>query len=1341
MGGNVYTDGRRWGSQAGAAKVFLGADPVLLKPKMDPGASPYLSTSAAVKTPSSTIKDNGTDIANEHSAYPQASHFNPLTAVGKNSLAPKDSPTTFSGNFLPKLFHEGAKVVGHATEAMTTSIYSAVAASVLLTNVVRVANNLNADVAKEAGVESWEEIKEGLTAEALVGVLKDVAIGAGSAALAATGVGAGVGAVGAARTAVSTVQRGKAVYDTAAQAAEEARGILQLLEDPNMDPKAAAKRIIKFLASSAGQLVLSFVTKKASSFSTKNAKAKVETHDKPPAPAAPTQCACAVGGKPVIIATGEKMLSQIDFEITGPLPLTWQRRYRSGDARSDGWFGQGWSHPLATELWLQADQLLYFDAQGRAVHLPRIEVGTEHFAAYEQLTVARPETHLWELRFTSGLTHRFARLAAGQWRLPLCEWADRNANRITLRFGADDFDVDRFDAFATPPRPHDLVDSAGRTWSLQWSTSNQLVAVTLIGTPAQLDDRDGPDPFQGVWTQPLDGQPIPLARYDYAADPLDPAGPLNLASHTNATGQQRGFDWQRHLLVGYTLAQGARFRNEYEHPPEQLTPSSRVVLSESVDDGVGLQFGYHARITWVEDFLGRTTAYQHDARQDIVATCDAAGQISRTPFDANGHPKGSTDALGRSTSTSFDRRGNLTRLVDAAGNATSVEYNALDLPVLLTDAMGGQWRREYDDRGNLVAGTDPLGQTTRYEVDGRGQPVAIVDALGRRKTLEWDVAGNLVAYTDCSGQTSRMGYDALGRLTHSVDALGQRTDYRFDTQGRLAALRTPDGATQAYVWDGEGRLLCHTDALGAQTRWRYNGAGDVLERIDALGQRLGYAYDAAGRLVSLSNENGEHTRFAYDLLDRLTDEIGFDGRHQRYGYNAAGELTHLIERGGSAFGPGKVTHFERDLLGRLTAKRHQGADSAVDTHHASISASANAEYRYDRLGRLTQASNAAAQVQFAYDPLGQLVGETQRIAFGAPEAQPRSHVWRHRYDALGNRTQTTLPATNGAPGRTLEHLFYGSGHLHQINLDGQLVSDFERDALHREVGRSQGALRSQFAYDPAGRLKAQRVLRDRGPVDHEREGQPNPVIWPQAAGQGWSGLSPGEREAIGSMADARRVLRGLIERHYDYDASGQLGRILDKHRGVNQYGYDAVGRITTARIAQATPLAANEAFRWDAASNPVAASSLSGSPGAAPKVSGNRLTVWQDAAFRYDEHGNLVERLQGKRGSAAQTLTRLHWDAAHQLVRAEVTRGADASATTQSFEYAYDALGRRVAKLDAFGVTHFAWDGDRMAIEQRGGNATTTLYEPDSFVPIAQVHNGVLHHLHTDHLGDRKSVV
>ncbi len=88
-----------------------------------------------------------------------------------------------------------------------------------------------------------------------------------------------------------------------------------------------------------------------------------------------------------------------------------------------------------------------------------------------------------------------------------------------------------------------------------------------------------------------------------------------------------------------------------------------------------------------------------------------------------------------------------------------------------------------------------------------------------------------------------------------------------------------------------------------------------------------------------------------------------------------------------------------------------------------------------------------------------------------------------------------------------------------------------------------------------------------------------------------------------------------------------------------------------------------------------------------------------------------------------------------QMVCAEVAHGPDDSAVAQSFSYAYDALGRRVSKMDAFGATHFAWDGDRMALEQRGESETTHLYHSESFVPLAQIENGSLHHLHTDHLG------
>lgn len=984
---------------------------------------------------------------------------------------------------------------------------------------------------------------------------------------------------------------------------------------------------------------------------------------------------------PVIIATGEKALDQVDFKLPGPIELKWRRQYRSGDARSEGWFGQGWSHPLATELWIEEDVIRYWDEQGREVVLPAIDVGQSHFQAYEQFTLTRPKANHWSIRHNRGLTQHFRQRHAAQTRLPLEVVQDRNFRRLVLQF--DDLDFgERFDAQALPPRPQRLIDSAGRTLHLLWTDRKQLAEVIVEVGDAR----------------------VVMARYQYgecgAASPSAQGQP-DLLSHTNANGHSRTYTWDQHLLVGYTLATGQRFTNRYD----RLLPTGRVIESLALDDGTGDRFEYNGRTTRIQDRLGRETLCVSNARQDLVAVHDAQGNVTRNAYDDEGRPADSIDALGRSSSTTFDARGNLTAMMDAAGNATKVEYDERDLPIKLTDPAGGEWLRRYDERGNLIASTNPLGHTTRYEVDALGQVTAIVDALDKRKTLQWDEAGNLIAYTDCSGHTTRHTYDVLGHLRSSIDALGQETTYQFDALGQVLQITEPGGARHLCTWDGEGNLVRYVDPLGQATTWSYNGAGAPLLCTDPLGHTLRYDYDSAGRLITLTNQNGEVTRFGYDLLDHITDEVGFDGRHQRYVSNAVGDLTHLIERGGSDFGPGKVTRFEHDAVGRITAKRHVGEAA----EHA-----ASSQYAYDPLGRLTEANNAWSKVKLAYDPLGQLLAETQTLS---PSLGAQVFELKHQYDPLGNRTQTVLPN-----GRALNHLFYGSRHLHQVNLDGHVISDFERDAIYREVSRTQGALRSEFAYDQSGRLSAQRAMRGQ---------QPGALASPDF-----------------NLGDAQARLKGVVERHYQYDPAGQLVQWLDRQRGLTRYRYDAAGRIAQSQIGLMRdwgalgvasdargntgqgPMAINEQFRWDAASNPLPANAAGGD-----FVRGNRLLVWQDARYIYDEHGNLIERLQGKRGSAAQTHTHFEWDAAHQLVRADVERGPDEAATRQTYTYVYDALGRRVAKRDAFGTTHFAWDSDNMALERRGGNEIAYLYRPGSFELLAQVHNGAVHHVHTDHLG------
>lgn len=514
--------------------------------------------------------------------------------------------------------------------------------------------------------------------------------------------------------------------------------------------------------------------------------------------------------------------------------------------------------------------------------------------------------------------------------------------------------------------------------------------------------------------------------------------------------------------------------------------------------------------------------------------------------------------------------------------------------------------------------------------------------------------------------------------------LGRTTRYRHDAWGRTVEVIDAKGGSKRLAWDEADRLMAYTDCSGQTTRYTYDGMGRPLTRIDAAGRSLTYHYDRAGRLIALDNENHARTHFRYDLRDQLTDEVGFDGRWQRYIYNAAGELTHVIEAGGSDAGPGKVTCFERDALGRLLAKRATGHTGPVE----------ETTYRYDALGRLTQAGNAASHLAFAYDPVGQLLSETQTLqALGNTTGPARHKLQRslsHGYDELGNRTHTRMP-----DGRTLHWLFYGSGHLHQINIEPvqvpgqppaahQVIADIERDALHREVRRSQGALSSRYDWDPAGRL-----LRHR------------------AALQGSGHVArPGSSNAT-------------LERGYAYDAAGQLIARADSLRGRQDFRYDPTGRILASLPAQGSPLA-RELFAFDPAGNLL--DSIPGKDGQPVDttlgvVGDNRLRFYQDLHYEYDVHGNVTKRTRGNQKAGTQEVLDLTWNADHQLIESNTTRHG----VTQATRYAYDPLGRRVAKSDAFGSTHYLWDGDLMVHSQRGARQALYIYEPGSFVPLATI--------------------
>ena len=278
----------------------------------------------------------------------------------------------------------------------------------------------------------------------------------------------------------------------------------------------------------------------------------------------------------------------------------------------------------------------------------------------------------------------------------------------------------------------------------------------------------------------------------------------------------------------------------------------------------------------------------------------------------------------------------------------------------------------------------------------------------------------------------------------------------------------------------------------------------------------------------------------------------------------------------------------------------------------------------------------------------------------------------YEWDALSNLTGLTLPGE-----QKLAWLHYGSGHVSAIRFGQQLVTEFTRDRLHREVRRTQGAREQLRQYDSLGRRTLQRseVSTD--------------VTLPEQA---------------------------LLERLYRYTARGELSGVSDTQRGEVDYGYDAEGRLLKHYEARQGHSRAQ--FSYDAADN------LAASDDAVP-VTDNRLQHWQALFMKYDHWGNLVSRRNG------QYEQHYAYDAENRLVSA---RGTGPEGRFEA-RYHYDALGRRTRKIvtTTHGTTdtRFLWQGYRLLQEQQeSGLRSTYVYDPnEAWSPLARV----------DHLRDQSS--
>ncbi|RAU49792.1 DUF6531 domain-containing protein, partial [Pseudomonas sp. RIT412] len=931
---------------------------------------------------------------------------------------------------------------------------------------------------------------------------------------------------------------------------------------------------------------------------------------------------------PVHAATGAKVLGgieELDFSLPGVMPLHWQRFYNSRDERRDGLFGAGWSVAFEVSVHLETDRLIYIDEQARRIDMGRVDAGQAVFSTGEGLVVRRHDDGRVLIESEDGLYRYFEPSFIGSPVLRLVQLGDRNDNRIDLAY-----------------------DAQGRLSELRDSLNVQhLQLVYSAEWPRRVAS------IERLYDDP-GSQKEALVHYGYNA-----AGDLlEVRNASNCLLRRFAYD-SGQRMIEHQLPSGLRCFYDWA----LIEDRDWRVVHHATDDGADYQFDYDLETgrTVVTDGLGRRSVRQWNAQHQIISFTDALGLTWKFEWNNERQLLGATDPQGGQWRYTYDAAGNLASTEDPLGRHELTEWlEHWALPRVETDAAGNSWHYRYDARGNCTHRVDPLGHVTQYRYNALGQIVEILDASGKTRKNTWNAFGQLSGHVDCSGHRTEVRHDSRGHLLSITDALRHETRYLHDLYGRLQTLETPDKRVFECRYDVSGRLITQTDPTGATTRFEYDSRGQLRQRTDELRRTVQYRHDAYGRLNALTNENGEHYRFAWDAGDRLVVQQDLDGSQRHFRYDGLGNPLQVEQRPAPSENNDPVEapiihDLQRDAVGRLVSK---------------TTTDGSTEYTYDLLDQLTgitftPLAGEPQQVEFCYDALGQSLSERNS-----------SGVLQHAYDELGDRTQTRLP-----DGRTLNRLYYGSGHLHQINLDGRVISDFERDPLHREALRVQGQIRTFTQYDAAGRLQLRTPRLD------------------------------------GRHPDTC----ALYDKAYDYDdADNLICRSTGKQsrRSRTHLHYDATARLIAS---DDDILNTPEVFAYDAAAN-----LIDGRQQYAEQVRHNRIRSYQDKRYRYDGFGRLIEKQ-----SVCHGTQRFEYDAESRLIAVHHRDGV-------CIRMAYDPLGRRIAKTEhnAHGLmrneTRFTWDGLHLLGEERHGRQSLYLYADDSHEPHARIdrngdHQGVLY--------------
>jgi len=580
----------------------------------------------------------------------------------------------------------------------------------------------------------------------------------------------------------------------------------------------------------------------------------------------------------------------------------------------------------------------------------------------------------------------------------------------------------------------------------------------------------------------------------------------------------------------------------------------------------------------------------------------------------------------------------------------------------------------YDNAGHVLQTiTTELSATAKKNFSRKQFTAAWYDPMGRFvANAQFGTNGGKVFRREkkipVKGLVTRRVYDReTGLDAAHIDAAGRTTTFTYDATRRRVkeSLFIPEGAGRKLVRETRSQvdvrrgISIQTDALGNTTQSIADIFGRTIATIDALGNRTEMVYNRGGQLLEQRDPMGRITKFIYDALGRRVEII--------LPAPKPGEKNPVRKTVYNALG--QVVQ-EIDPLGNATTTQYD----AFGRRAAVIDAEGGrTEFTYDIRGKMLSLKDPVGNTtSYVYDDLGRMVEETNALGktrkfeyegrLPVRKTDRNGRVTAFEYNEFGKTIAEKWLSADGKVERTIASRYDALGKLEQVA---------DLDSTHT------------FVYDELDR-SMQTVMQLTGlemPITFENKfDKANRRTQVTAkVGNTVEFINQYAYDALGRITGISRDEKRV---EYAYNAVGQR-TVTSVFAGTDKvfdtlYGYDGMGRLADLTHANGDKVFAGYDYTWDVA---------------------NRITGFdfsylgekeeKTAEYGYDQTSQLIEADY----NAFQANEAYEYDLNGNRKNFETGKN-NLLTSDGEFCYTYDGEGNRVEKMSISTgeKTKYAWD-------------------------------------------------